>query len=343
MNINQLIRELSNCSYNINHLVNIPVNIRRGREIIDILNIKLNGLSFIQIPSVRIPSVSFGTINLPNSLWLTSYPDCSPNSPIKLLLANIPNVIPNEKLFNRIRAAVSNINPTINLNPYNVQYNIGFGIYHNISNYLELNLYFHGFLFPEGSSATDDGKIAYPLVGIWDVKGSINYIKPYKEGYCEGNDILCPAENHEHKIPTEEEPPEFRQQRIDEYLEMGMSLKEATQIVDTPDDELNGREFGEQDAGRISITNPDISGSGIAICIDYRNPDRLRICIVQILIINRDEIEAAQGVIAEFEGEGMDISDTDINILFNRLEVACPSIITLKDENGWLFEQLIKI
>jgi len=338
MNINQLIRELSNCSYNINHLVNIPVNIRRGREIIDILNIKLNGLSFIKI----YPPISFGTINLPRTLWLTYYPDCSPNSPTNLLLANIPDVFPNEKLFNRIRAAVSNINPTINLNPDNVQYNIGFGIYHNISNYLELNLYFHGFLFPDGSSTTDDGKKAYPLVGIWDVKGSINYIKPNIKGYCEGNDILSRVENHEHKIPTEEVPPEFRQQQIDEYVASGMSLEDATNIVDTPDDESTGREFGQQDAGRFAITNLDISGSGIAICIDDRIPDRPRICLVQILIINKNEIKTFNAEFAASEGSSMYLFDSDINILFDRLEIVCPSIITLKDENGWLFEQLIK-
>jgi hypothetical protein len=128
---------------------------------------------------------------------------------------------------------------------------------------------------------------------------------------------------------------EFRQQHIDEYVASGMSLEDATNIVDNPDDELTGREFGEQDAGRIAITNPDISGSGIVICIDDRIPDRPRISIVQILIITRDEIVAAQGAIRDI---------TDTNILFDRLEVACPSIITLKDAvNGWLYEQLIKI
>jgi hypothetical protein len=281
MNVNQLIRELSNCSYNINHHVNKPVNIERGIEIIDILNIKLNKLLYIYI-------------TYPHSLWLTHYPDYPLNAPDNKLFALIPNVILNGKLFNRIKLAVLNIRPIINLNWDNIEYNIGFGIYSNHLDYLELNLYFDRFLFPYDLSATDAIKIAYPLVGIWDVKGSINYIKPHKKGYCEGNDILSRVETR------------------------------------------------KPDTGRIAITNLDISGSGIAICVDDRIPDRPRICIVQILIINENEINKFYLDIARIALRGKDINDT--NILFHILEYSCPSIITLKDaENGWLYEQLIKI
>jgi hypothetical protein len=168
------------------------------------------------------PAVPFGGASLPAGLWLTSYPACDEAGwRARGLHATLPRAQPSAALRARLAAALAACGaPAL---PAAAPVALGLAV-HAIPDALwrntawregrdgsgpALNLYFHGFLWPQGAADGAELLQARVPVGLWGASGALQPLPPALQrhsGVCPpsplppllGPDALRAAEMHAH-------------------------------------------------------------------------------------------------------------------------------------------------
>ena len=220
--------------------------------------------------------VSFADIRVPSSLWLTCYPQCSDENPCRLLQARLVGAVPSTELLERL-STVSGLA----INAETTAFEVGISICSIETQPDVLNLYWHGWLWPNGAQVGSSG-ICTPLVGLLDGAGVLPdaAYSPSEMHYHSAGDLAVVAE-HARLLQQEE----------------GFDAETALAVAQASID-VESLNFGHADAGVLRLKRQSW-GAGLAFCIDNRHEHALRVCIVQLLLVTDLDPDSRRAVAAE--------------------------------------------
>lgn len=243
------------------------------------------------IPMTETPPVLFFNINLPSTLWLTHYPNCSIKSPS--LQLHVTNTTPIFLTPDMMEYCKQKYNGALTWE--NITVSASIAIYKNIESFTELNLYFHGFIFPEGAK-NNETKIMKQFIFIYGPETLLNANSHTELQTGQISEIHCHRANEK---PGEEL--KLSDKEIKNGLRADLERKaiKGVQITNADVDaafvaykasqqENPGLLFGSDKGGLITINN-NTNGDMIVVCINDVDPNAPKICIVQLRILSNND------------------------------------------------------
>lgn len=182
-----------------------------------------------------------------------------------------------------------------------------------------LNLFFQGWLWPEGR----EGRMAdtaYPLVGLFDAKGELGYLKTGSLGLlgdgplCEEGGVVKPSENHFHLVDP------WAGGSREEYEALlveaqGLLPYEAAERAEVEEILANEPHLGADMARFIFGEKQNVNeeegkkealgwGSGTAVAVDLRLPARPRILVSTVCVVTGSLRKSVEDALAPFRVGG---------------------------------------